>query len=125
MEFRIYPTIKQRMNPYIQSTKADMKETVQYYKGNFKSGWNNGSNLAKIQRRNPLMSFLIKAASSIAKTRIRGKDISPILGCVLFSFTNPIPGFGIVGFALGRGLHKKLLNGIIKLKNALPKLRIK
>lgn len=120
-----YPTIKEKFTPLIQTTKRDINETVGYYSGNAKYGWERGRKLAKFQKRNPVMSFLIKAASSISRTRIRPKDISPLIGAGIFTFTNPIPGLGLVGFALGKGLHERIAAGCATIMNIIKKVRIK
>ena len=120
-----YPTLKQKMTPLIQTTKRDVKETVGFYKGNAKYGWERGRKLARLQNRNPIMTFLIKTISTISRTRIRPKDITPLVGAGIFTFTNPIPGMGLVGFALGKGLHKTLATGFNALKSLIPKIRIK
>lgn len=120
-----YPKIKQRMEPYIKSAKSDIGETIGFYRGNAQYGWERGRRLAKFQNRNPIMSFIIKTISTASHTRVRSKDVTPLIGTALFSFTNPIPGMGIVGFALGRGLHQKIAVGLNKLKNIVSKIRIK
>lgn len=120
-----YPKIKKRMSPYIKSAKSDINETIGFYHGNAKYGWERGRKLAKLQNRNPVTSLLIKTISTASHTRIRPKDITPLIGTAIFSFTNPIPGMGVVGFALGRGLHKKFAAGFDLLKNAISKMRIK
>ncbi len=125
MKLNIYPVIRQKMSPYIQSTKVDISETVSFYKGNAAYGWERGRKLSKFQHRNPAVSFLIKTISTILNTKIRSKDITPLISCGLFSFTNPIPGAGVVGFALGKAANTKITKGCLFLKTAFAKIKLK
>lgn len=119
-----YPAIKTRITPLITKTKAEIRETTGFYVGNAKQGWELGKEIAQQQNRNPITSFLIKSGKAISKTRIRGKDITPIVTSTIF-FINPIPGMGVIGFALGKAIHPAIKKGFNILKSMTTKLRIK
>ncbi len=126
MDIKInYPKFKQHLSPIYNSAKNEIIETASFYSGNFRYGWERGRKLAKFQHRNSVTSFIIKAASSAAKTKIRSKDISPLMVCALFTFTNPIPGMGVAGFALGKACNKFFTKGIKALKHTVNKIKLK
>ena len=118
-----YPSIKRKIINIAQTAKGDIVETTSYYSENAKYGWERGRKLAKFQHRNPITSFAIKTLSTAANTRIRVKDTIPLISCVIFSFSNPIPGMGAVGFALGKTLNTKIVNGLKSLKSLLVKVK--
>lgn len=120
-----YSSIKRRMYPVMQRTKTNISETAGYYKNNAQYGWERGRKLAKFQKRNYAMTIAIETISAAANTKIRAKDAIPLISCLIFSVTNPIPGFGVLGFALGAAVNKKLANCVNTLKKAIPKLKIK
>ena len=126
MDLKIsYPTIKQKITPMTQRAKVDIGETISYYKNNAQYGWERGRKLAKLQHRNTVTTFAIKTASTIAHTKFRTKDVIPLISCALFSFTNPIPGMGVVGFALGKAFNGKISAGIKALTAMVSKIKLK
>lgn len=119
-----YPTIKQQVTPLVNKTKAELKETAAFYKGNARQGWKIGSDIAQNKNKNSVTSFIIKTSKAIAKTRIRNKDIAPILGAALF-FPIPIFGTWAVGFALGKAANPMLTKFWKAIKAGINKLHIK
>ena len=117
--------MKRRIAPVRNSVKRDIRETYRYYSGNAREGWNKGKMHVLEQNYGLAPAFFIKTAYAAFNTRVRGKDILPILGCSIFTFTNPIIGMGLVGFALGKSANK-FFNGFYKgiklaMENYMPK----
>ncbi len=126
MEIKITPFLKRRFAPVRNSVKRDLKETYNYYSGNAIRGWNKGEKYAVEQSYGLAPAFFIKAASAALNTRVRGKDVLPFLGCGIFSFTNPVIGMGLVGYALGKSANK-FFSGFCKgiklaVENFMPKI---
>ncbi len=118
--------MKRRIAPVRNSVKRDIKETYRYYSNNAARGWNKGKMYAAEQNFGSACTLLIKTVSAALNTRVRGKDVLPILGCSIFTFTNPIIGMGLVGFALGKSANK-FFGGFYKgiklaMENFMPKI---
>lgn len=119
-----YPVIRNRITPIITQTKSDLKETAGFYTGNAKHGWQLGQNIANQKKLDPITTFLVKTYKAISKTRIRGKDVTPLIGATIFSAT-PFLGTGLIGFALGKALNPKITQGLTILKKFISRIRIK
>ena len=122
---KVWQPCKRRLSRYIEPAIADISETKEYYLSNAKYGWIRGRRLAKQQNFNSVKRYIYETGSAIAKTKIRAKDIVPLITCVLFSVTNPFVGMGILGFALGQKFNTKIINGLKYIKNSLLKLKIR
>ena len=117
MKIRLSQTTKRKIAPYRNSVKRDIRETYRYYSRNAIDGWNNGRMYAQSRNYGVASEFFIKSAGAVTNTKIRGKDVLPLLGCGIFSISNPFIGMGLVGFALGKSINKlftRLVKGINK-----------
>ena len=126
MELKITPYCKRRVAPLRNSVKRELKDMRRYYVGNAVNGWTKGSNYANEKRIGLATAFFVKSAYAAAGTRVRSKDILPFLGWGFFTFSNPIVGMGLVGFALGKyanKLFKSIYSGITKsIERCMPKI---
>ena len=115
MKIRITPKIRRAVAPVRNSLKREVKEVSGYYVGNAKKGWDKGEKRVNEKDIGLAPAFFIKSLYAVANTKIRGKDVLPLIGCALFTFTNPFIGMGFVGFALGKSINKifsKFVKGI-------------
>ena len=126
MELKITPYCKRRIAPLRNSVKRELKDMSAYYLGNAKKGWAKGSSYADHNQIGYAPAFFVKSAYAAAGTRVRSKDILPFLGWGFFTFSNPIVGMGLVGFALGKSankLFKSIYSGITKaIERCMPKI---
>ena len=106
MKIRLSQTTKRRIAPYRNSVKRDIRETCRYYSKNAAKGWHKGENVVNEQECGLAPAFFVKALYAMANTRIRCKDVLPLLGCGIFSISNPLIGTGLIGFALGKLINK-------------------
>ena len=96
------------MNTIKNTAKAissDLKSTTRYYKANATQGWQTGKRLSEIRGYGKTKSFLIGLSGSVAKTKVRNKDILPAVFAGLGT-VSPLPGGTIVGFQLGKLFNK-------------------
>ena len=112
---KIAPILKRRFAPIRNAVKRDIKETAVFYSNNAKRGWQAGQVYLNEKDCGAAVGLLVKTVSAAAHTRLRGKDVLPLLGCGLFTFSNPFIGMGLVGYALGKSVNKfisKFVSGV-------------
>ena len=107
MKIKIYPYLKSKIRPLRVMTRRDITQTAYYYKEHYNNGKKAVQNYAEQKGLGQRTTNVLKPIFGVGHTlaNIRGKDVTPILGCALFTFSNPFVGMGIVGYALGKAVY--------------------
>lgn len=115
MKIKIYPYLKNKARFVKVITKRDITQTAYYYKEHYNNGKKSVQNYAAQKGLGQRTTSVLKPIFGVGHTlaNIRGKDVPPIVGCALFSFTNPFVGMGIVGYALGKSVYL-IAKGFVK-----------
>lgn len=102
------PTCKNYIKKQAIVAENDIHSSVNYYKNNFKNGWEIGSRVARLKGENAASAFLTKVYASLSKTKVRQGDIPAILGGI--GLVVPVPAACIGGYAVG-----KIINKLVKI----------
>lgn len=114
------PSSSYKINKTSLKMPKEVKETVQFYKSNANDGWIIGRRLAKQANQSKVPALLTKIYWTVAKTRIRTKDILPITLAGIGTAT-PFPGAGLAGFISGRAIEKAFTASLKSIKKYLTK----
>ena len=121
MSIKIYPYIKSKIGSMTDYVKRDLTQTASYYRQHY----NHGKFLGHRQALNNGYCRKIGIAAGTALgighaiSHVRGKDVTPLAGLVLFSFTNPIIGMGLVGYVLGKTVNAAASGFVKGIKRAV------